>query len=350
MTTATTITTLQEQYLQLKQQKPQLRIRDAAIALGVSELELLELNLSKDVIRLSGDYKEMLKDMKQLGYVMALTRNEYAVHERKGVYDNISFMAEGKMGVAVNDDIDLRFFMTQWHHAYAAKVVAGPNRTLHSFQFFNDHGHAVHKVYLTEQSEPEAYDVIVKKYCADDQESFTIVNNKPVVKNEILSDNEIDITAFQQHWIGLQDTHDFFGMLKKYQVTRTQAMRLAPKGYVRKLSNDAIVQMLHLASKRQVPIMVFVGNDGCIQIHTGEVNRIVPMNGWINVMDPKFNLHLKLGGIAEIWETRKPTKDGIVTGIEVFDAEGELIVYCFGKRKPGIPELEDWRDLVNELM
>ncbi|MDX1942533.1 MAG: ChuX/HutX family heme-like substrate-binding protein [Saprospiraceae bacterium] len=342
-------TTLKEQYLQLKQEKPQLRIRDAAIELEVSELELLELSLGDGIVRLEGDCKEMLKDMKQLGYVMALTRNEYAVHERKGIYDNISFMAEGKMGVAVNEDIDVRFFMTQWHYAYAAKVQAGPNHTLYSFQFFNDRGHAVHKVYLTAKSEPDAYNDIVKKYRAKDQNTPTIVNKNPVNKVNELPDTDINIPAFQQDWIDLQDTHDFFGMLKKHKVTRTQAMRLAPKGYVRSLDNQAIVKMLERASERQLPIMIFVGNDGCIQIHTGQVNKIVPMEGWINVMDPEFNLHLKLGGIAEIWETRKPTKDGIVTGIEVFDAEGELIVYCFGKRKPGIPELQEWRDLVSEL-
>lgn len=342
-------TTLKEQYQQLKQEKPQLRIRDAAIELNVSELELLELSLNDGVIRLTGDCKEMLKDMKQLGYVMALTRNEYAVHERKGVYDNISFMAEGKMGVAVNPDIDLRFFMTQWHHAYAAKVSSNPNHTLYSFQFFNDRGHAIHKVYLTAKSEPDAYNKIVKKYRAKDQSTPTVVSNNPLSKTEELPDNEIDMIAFQQNWIDLQDTHDFFGMLKKYKVTRTQAMRLAPEGYARRLDNHAIVKMLERASERQLPIMVFVGNDGCIQIHTGIVNKIVPMEGWINVMDPEFNLHLKLGGIAEVWETRKPTTDGIVTGIEVFDGAGELIVYCFGKRKPGIPELQAWRDLVKEL-
>ena len=46
---------------------------------------------------------------------------------------------------------------------------------------------------------------------------------------------------------------------------------------------------------------------------------------------------------------KKPTKDGIVTGLEVYDAQGELIVYFFGKRKPGIPELESWREIIKNL-
>ena len=47
--------------------------------------------------------------------------------------------------------------------------------------------------------------------------------------------------------------------------------------------------------------------------------------------------------------TRKPTEDGIVTAVEVFDADGEIIATLFGKRKPGQPELELWREIVAKL-
>ena len=97
--------TLSERYQQLKNDQPRLRIRNAAQVLEVSELELLELQLGENLIRLAGDWKEFLPKVKALGKVMALTRNEFAVHERKGIYDNISFMHGGQMGVAVNPDI-----------------------------------------------------------------------------------------------------------------------------------------------------------------------------------------------------------------------------------------------------
>jgi putative hemin transport protein len=95
--------------------------------------------------------------------------------------------------------------------------------------------------------------------------------------------------------------------------------------------------------------MVFVGNPGCIQIHTGPVARIVPMGPWINVMDPGFNLHLRADHVREAWVVRKPTSDGIVTSLELFDATGETIALLFGARKPGKPEDERWRELVAGL-
>ena len=95
--------------------------------------------------------------------------------------------------------------------------------------------------------------------------------------------------------------------------------------------------------------MVFVGNRGIIQIHTGEVKKTMWHQQWFNVMDPDFNLHLDVTKIAEVWIVKKPTEDGEVTAIEVFNKDGEFIVQLFGKRKPGIPELQEWKDLVANL-
>ena len=37
-------------------------------------------------------------------------------------------------------------------------------------------------------------------------------------------DTDIDVAGFQEAWETLKDTHAFFGMLKKFGVTRTQAL------------------------------------------------------------------------------------------------------------------------------
>src|SRR5690625_5981260 len=87
--------------------------------------------------------------------------------------------------------------------------------------------------------------------------------------------------------------------------------------------------------------MVFVVNDGCVQIHSGPVKRLKTVGEWYNILDPGFNLHLKEEAVAECFVVVKPTSDGPVTAHEVFDAEGELILQFFGKRKPGIPELKE---------
>jgi putative hemin transport protein len=95
--------------------------------------------------------------------------------------------------------------------------------------------------------------------------------------------------------------------------------------------------------------MVFVPNPGCIQIHTGPVKNVQRMGTWANVLDPMFNLHLREDLIAHAFVVEKPTSEGTVTSLELYAADGSSIAWLFGKRKPGIPELESWRALAKAL-
>ena len=335
------IVELKSQWEAFKAENPKVRIRDAAKQLATTEGELLLTAVGNTVTRLKNEFQNILKAVESLGKVMALTRNDYCVHERKGVYTNISFM--GPMGLAVNPDIDLRLFMYAWSSAFAVD-----ENGRKSLQFFAGDGEAIHKIYLLEHSDEKAFEVLVNDFRAADQYAdLVILKSTPAAIEK--SDTEIDAEAFQQGWLGLKDTHDFHGLLKKFGVTRTQGLRLAPAGHAIKITRDSLKSILHHASETDLEIMVFTGNKGCIQIHTGVVKNLLETGPWFNVLDPDFNMHLREDAIAEVWLVKKPTDDGIVTSIEVFDAEGGVIVQFFGKRKPGIPENEHWRLMVNEI-
>ncbi len=340
---------LKQQLIELKAAEPKLRNRNLAERLGISEAELLTLSLGDNVTLLEGDWKELLKEVHKMGYVMALTRNENCVHERKGVYDNITFYEGGhNMGVAVNPDIDLRFFMNEWHYGLAVEMPRGTSR-LYSFQFFNKKGEAVHKIFSTPRSNIEAYHNLVKAFTASEQLPITEADNTPYKAKATKPDSEIDVIAFQDAWRNLKDTHDFFGMLRKYKVARKQGLRLAPKGFTKQMDNDAVVRTLQKAAENQVSIMCFLHSKGAIQIHTGTVKNLKFYGDWYNVLDPKFNLHLNMSTVKETWIVKKPTNDGIVTSLELFDENGDLITYFFGARKPGKPELESWRAIISEV-
>ncbi|WP_234734140.1 hemin-degrading factor [Tellurirhabdus bombi] len=335
----TTTLDLKKQYEAFKAENPKVRIRDAAKQLGVSEAELVATGIGETATKLEGDFKELLKEVPTLGYVMALTRNESVVHERKGEYLNVSF--NGHVGLVLGEDIDLRLFMMHWKHGFAVH-----ENDRKSLQFFAGDGEAVHKIYLTDQSNVEAYDALVEKYKAADQASDLVIEPKAEAAEEDQADTDIDMAAFQQSWLELKDTHEFFGMLRKHKVSRLQAMRLAPEGHAVPTTMAAVKDVFEDASKSGLPIMIFVGSRGCIQIHTGEVRKLVPMGPWFNVLDPKFNMHLREDHVASAWVVKKPTVDGVVTSLELFDAEGNQIALIFGKRKPGVPEKEEWREVV----
>lgn len=343
MQTQITLDSLHDRWQALLAADPRLRIRNAARELNVSECELLATRQGRGVTPLATDGRTLLEAAPRLGRVMALTRNDGVVHERHGVYDHIEI--NGQMGVVLNHEIDLRVFLMHWKHFFA---VSEPTRDgdRRSFQVFDAHGEAVHKIYLTEHSDVGAFDAIVAELAAPEAVTPSIVREIPVAST---NDDAVNVEAFQAEWRALEDTHHFFGLLRRHNVSRTGALRRAPEGLAVRVANDAYRPVLEGAVANEVPIMCFVGNRGCIQIHSGTVKRLVTTGPWFNVLDPDFNLHLDETRVAETWIVRKPTVDGIVTSLELFDAEGRDLAMFFGERKPGKPELEGWRELIAAL-
>jgi putative hemin transport protein len=329
---------LKDQWIALHKEQPRVRIRDGAKQLGSTEAGVLAAFAGSLVIRLDETrLRELWQRMPELGFVMVLTRNESCVHERKGIFEAVT-MHGPKMGVVVGADIDLRMLFHCWAYGFAVfeDAEAGFKQ---SFQIFDQQGTAIVKVFLTDQSNQDAYTNIVREFESAVQATELIPLPAPAPHQ--YADATVDATAFRQAWSELKDTHDFFPMLKQFNVSRLHALRIAGD-FARKLSNDAVTQLLEHAAATDLEIMVFVGNHGNIQIHTGPVKKIVEIPNWINVMDPLFNLHLRLDHIDSVWMVKKPTEDGPVHSVEVFDASGELIVQFFGKRKPGYPELPAW--------
>jgi putative hemin transport protein len=341
----------------LRAEQPRLRIRDAAASLGVSELELRATTLVDRPLHEPGalllapaGIRALLGELHTLGEVMALTRNEAAVHEKIGCWEPLSI--RGDVGLVLDDPIDLRLFLTHWAHALAVAepIEHGPEagRLRLGLHFFDAQGDALHKVFVREPERAFDFHALVARFVAAEQR-LALPLPPPPDRQSARPDAEIDVAGLQAAWLAMTDTHEFFPLLHRFAVTRTQALRLAPPGHAEPLAPTAIVDLLARASERAVPIMVFVPNPGCIQIHTGPVERVVELGPWINVMDPGFNLHLRRDLVAEAWRVHKPTSDGLVGSLELFDAQGQAIALVFGARKPGTPELPSWRALLAEL-
>lgn len=345
MNTATA--SLSERYDELKAAEPKLRIRDCATRLGVTEAELVAANCGCESVRLKvEDFAAFMPELKPLGRVMVLTRNEHCVHERKGCYEQIS-NPHGRIGLVVGKDLDLRFFYSDWAHAFAVNA-SSRGEDLKSIQFFDKYGDAIHKVYPQEEAKMDVYEALLDRFRHEEQEGSLGIEARPAKAQPAPVDDERK-AKFLDGWASLKDTHDFFPLMAKNKVGRLQAMEIGEGQFTRRLENDAARVVLEKARDAEMPIMVFVGNDSAIQIHTGTVSKLVVFGDWFNVLDPDFNLHLNETGIASTWHVVKPTVDGDVNAVELYDAEGEIIAQFFGARKPGIPEREDWRELAKSL-
>jgi putative hemin transport protein len=333
------------------------RHRDIAAQLGVSEGELIAAHVSTSpqprglrAQRLRAEWPRLIAALEAVGPVMALTRNASCVHEKTGIYREASANgpAGREMGLVLGGDIDLRVFYSRWAHGFAVDEAAdkGAQRSL---QFFDASGTAVHKVFVKPATDLAAWEQLVAAYVSEDHTPGLEAAAPPTPVAE-KPDADIDVQTFHQAWASMRDTHEFFGLLRTHGVTRTQALRLAEARFVRQVDAASAQQVLSGAASTGTPVMVFVGNPGMIQIHTGPVKKVLVMGPWLNVLDPGFNLHLREDHIASAWVVRKPTSDGLVTSLELFDAQGETIAMFFGERKPGRPELCAWRELIDGLV
>lgn len=342
---------LKQRYGLLRQRYPQLRMRNAAAELGVPEGVLLATQLGEGgAVRLADAPEDILRALLPVGQVVALTRNEWAVHERVGVYSNASFFEHGefKQGLFVNADIDLRLFMNHWRFCFAVAEETCGGGVRRSLQFFDQAGSALHKVYLTERSNESAYRALVARFRSRVQPAeLEVEPYEPKAPDR--PDGEIDWAGLRAAWGRLKDTNQFFPMLRRFKVGREQALRRIGEDFARRVTADALRRALRLAGERACPITVLVGNRGCIQSHNGTVSELAEHGPWYNVLDPKFNLHVREDRIASAWVTRKPGGDSIVTALEFFDDRGEAILTLSGRRRAGLPEQPLWRDIVREL-
>jgi putative hemin transport protein len=328
---------------------PKARIFDIAAAMKVSELELVAAHCGCESVRLRPEFGEILKSVARLGTVMALTRNQFAVIEKTGVYDKVEIM--GKMGLVLNSGIDLRLFFAKWCYAYGVTSRKGDS-LMRSLQFFDASGTAIHKVFLRDNSKDLEYRELIKDFSDSAYPSPHAIYLSPrsVELRVKQAPSSLDRERLHADWRALKDTHDFIKLLKGHKVEREQALvHVADPDLARPVAPSALRQCLELARDQRCSIMVFVGNDGAIEIHTGLIQNVKVLGPWLNILDDDFNLHLREDLLARAWVVRKPTVDGIVSSLELFAEDGFLIGQVFGERKPGKAELGEWRAILETL-
>lgn len=330
-----------------KRAASQLRTVEIAEELGISECELVASACGAQgelsATRLSSSPIELLGSMKTLGRMKTITRNRDAVLEVEGEYADLEMFPHAGQVVG---EIDLRVFPRRWRHVFCLReeTKRGPRVSL---QFFDVAGSAIHKSYVTEETDVEAFEDLVRAHTSPDQTPLEHV--EPSTPEAALRpDEEIDVASLRSAWRSMKDTHELFGILRRHGVSRLQALRLVGQDFARPVARGELSHTLKTAATSSVPIMLFVGNPSLIQIWSGPIRRVVPHGPWLNVLDPTVNLHVREDRIDSAWVVRKPTTDGVITALEIFSGE-VLTLLIVGKRPHGEAENETWRRIVTDL-
>ncbi|KAB8312915.1 hemin-degrading factor [Erwinia endophytica] len=335
------MSTLYQRYQVLKAEQPKKYARELAGLLGVSEAELTQARTQDDAVVLKPDFHALLSSLEAVGETKSITRNEYAVHEQVGRYENLHLKAGAHAGLILNPRaLDQRLFPLQWKSAFALheKTARGER---HSIQIFDAYGDAILKIYTTPETNMTAWQALVTDFTAKNAPKLVISPVLPAAFNPYP-----DSALIEQEWRAMTDVHQFFGLLKRHNISRQQAFRAVSHDLAKKVDNRTLGELLKLAQNDGNEIMIFIGNRGCVQIFTGVVEKLMPMENWLNIFTPTFTMHLIEDAIAESWVTHKATANGMVTSLELFAADGTQIAQLYGQRTEGEPEQTRWREQI----
>ena len=317
---------------------------DLAERLGLPEAALVAAQVGHGAIRIDPTLGRLFPAIQALGEVMALTRNRSCVIEKVGTYNE--FHDGDHAAMTVDPEIDMRMFPRHWTHAFAVEK-PGEQGLRRSIQVFDAAGDAIHKVHLRADSDLAAWDALRRDLALPDQSDSGAFGPRAPVEPAKSQPERLD--ALRREWAEMTDTHQFNTLIRRLKMNRLGAYRIAGAPWVRPLAVDAVPALIERVHRDHVGVMMFVGNQGCIEIHSGHFDSLRPMGPWLNVMDPRFNLHLRGDHVAEVWAVEKPTRRGPALSVEAFDAKGALIFQCFGLRPDKGGDAEAWADLVAGL-
>lgn len=317
---------------------------DLAARLDLPEARLVAAQVGHGATRIDARPGRLIPAVQALGEVMALTRNRSCVIEKIGTYND--FHDGDHAAMTLDAEIDTRMFPRHWVHAFALErqTESGIRR---SVQVFDAAGDAIHKVHLREGSDLEAWQALQRDLALEDQSDSGEFAARAAVESAKSAPERADV--LRREWSEMTDTHQFNTLIRRLKMNRLGAYRIVGAPYVRPLATDAVPALLEQVHAGGVGIMFFVGNQGCIEIHSGRIETLKPMGPWLNVLDARFNLHLRGDHVAEVWAVDKPTKRGPAISVEAFDAEGALIFQCFGLRPEKGGNAEEWAALVDGL-
>ena len=269
------------------------RIRNAAEKLNVSEAELLSTQLGDgDTSFLSVEnIKDFFQQLFSLDQVMFLIRNENVVHEKIVGLEELTFSDNQIFEIKYNaplltfDEKSLAYLF------FEKKIHAG--KTLRSFQFFNQKGLSIIKIYLKGKS-VDKFDLICEKYQID--------YNYELQKDIPSTNKECDF---------ISDVDMFF-------------LRNDKPSNVNRITVDKSLlrDVLDKASHAKIPIQVHALGLNTIQYHRGVVKNLVDYGPWINIIDKNFNIHVLEHAISKTAVAEYLINNKKYYSIEFFDRAG----------------------------
>lgn len=334
---------LKEKYFYLRETYPHYTMREVTRQLNITEATALMLELNTNAVLLEADIPALLKNLPSLKLVTTQTHSEHVMVERTGIYQNYS--SNGQLVKFNDEDIDLNVSHQLWQTVFAYNDIFNNEKSL---QFFNAEGDLLYKITLTDESDFNVYETIVRNFRLPKQEPFVIHSKKPRSRNEV-PDESFNQQLFCDSWHTMQNADEFSGILRKFGIRRSQAMLLAPDNCAAKMSLCNFKKLMTHCMNNEIPVKLQAGNKSCIHTQTGVIKNLIDTGSCYQVADTKCKLFVQENAIGSIWHIVQPTAEGPAHLLELYDHGGELMLQVTGKHEAGKEHGEEWKNTLQKM-
>ena len=290
---------LQMQWRKLKSENKKIRIRDAAFKLNSNEGELLSTEIDENTFLLSIDnYREFLKLIFKFSNLMFLVRNDIAVHEK--IIKTKDYILNENIIISIDKKFLLQIQLDAIKFSFYSRKI-NKKISLRSFQFFDDLGNSILKIYL-KSDEFSQFDNLGQKYKIHYNYQLQKINQNKPNNNKHLTLNDIKSDHNLSNYILIDQ--------KKY-------------------NGEIFRLIIELLSKKNILFQIIIINKFAIQYHIEEINKIIDFEPWFNIMDKNFNLHILEKNIEYVNIKTFKQLNNYFYVIEIFDEKNVPILALY---------------------
>lgn len=295
--------------------------------------------------RLHHDWQQLLLRLSRLGATLFITHHGNTRHEKLLRLYKIAL--SGNIASIADQDGSLELDLSHWHCAFALHDQCELDKACVSFHFFDIHGKLLHSIYPTLSCKELGAAWLLPLYAVDQTpETFLLPPTPPRKRHTAAS---TDVCSLVAHWRHLQSCQAIPVILQKHQLTRWQAIQLLPREYVQPARHDAIQRVLEQARAQQLEVWLSLHNSGITQTHIGIPDLTRPDAICNRSQDAWFRLHLDRSDLHSTWIVHKPTQTGMVSSLESYDCDGELLLMLSVKLPANLPHMLQWQQLLQDF-
>lgn len=144
-----------------------------------------------------------------------------------------------------------------------------------------------------------------------------------------------DLSEVGRRWLSTGDQSEIDALLAENDAPRSRVYAALPPDLASEVDAGAAERLLRGAAQTETPMALRVANGAATLTYWGFVRRVAWADDGIRIDDPMVALRLPEAGVRDVWVVRAPTRQGVLTWLDLVTPDGASLCQMFGRRPDG---------------